>query len=105
MNIIFFGGTGMVGQGAFRECLLDSGVQQVLSIVRALSGQQHPKLHELVHTDFFDYSSIEPQLTGFDACFFCLGVTSAGMSEAQYSHLTHDLTLAAATTLANLNPT
>ncbi len=104
MNIIFFGATGMVGQGALRECLLDDGVRQVLSIVRAPSGQQHAKLRELVQTDFFDYTVVEPQLTGFDACFFCLGVTSAGMSEAQYTRVTHDLTLAAATMLARLNP-
>ena len=94
----------MVGQGVLRECLLDPDVQQILSIVRTPSGQQHPKLRELVHTNFFDYSAIEPQLTGYDACFFCLGVSSAGMDEAQYTHLTHDLTLAAATTLARLNP-
>src|SRR5580704_8487111 len=104
MNVILFGATGMVGQGVLRECLLDPDVQQILSIVRTPSGQQHPKLRELVHTNFFDYSAIEPQLTGYDACFFCLGVSSAGMDEAQYTHLTHDLTLAAATTLVRLNP-
>jgi uncharacterized protein YbjT (DUF2867 family) len=104
MNVIFFGATGMVGQGALRECLLDPDIHQVLSIVRSPSGQHDLKLRELVHTDFFDYTLIEPQLTGFDACFFCLGVTSAGLSEAKYTHLTHDLTLAAATTLARLNP-
>ncbi len=94
----------MVGQGVLRECLLDLEVQQILSIVRTPSGQQHPKLRELVHTDFFDYSAIEPQLTGYDACFFSLGVSSAGMDEAKYTHLTYDLTLTAATTLARLNP-
>jgi uncharacterized protein YbjT (DUF2867 family) len=104
MNVIFFGATGMVGQGALRECLLDPNIHQVLSIVRSPSSQRDPKLRELVHTDFFDYTSIEPQLTGFDACFFCLGVTSAGLSEANYTRLTHDLTLSAATTLARLNP-
>jgi uncharacterized protein YbjT (DUF2867 family) len=104
MNVILFGATGMVGQGVLRECLLDSRVQQVLSIVRTTGNQQHPKLRELIHTDFFDYSAIESQLTGFDACFFCLGVSSAGMDEAKYTHLTHDLTLAAASTLARLNP-
>jgi uncharacterized protein YbjT (DUF2867 family) len=104
MNVILFGATGMVGQGILRECLLDPGVQQVLSIVRTPSGQHNPKLLELVHTDFFNYSAIEPELTGFDACFFALGVSSAGMAEAQYTHLTYDLTLAAATTLARLNP-
>jgi uncharacterized protein YbjT (DUF2867 family) len=104
MNVILFGATGMVGQGVLRECLLDPDVHQVLSIVRTPSGQHDPKLRELVHADFFDYSTIEPQLTGFDACFFSLGVSSAGMSEEQYKHLTYDLTLAAATTLAKLNP-
>ena len=94
----------MVGQGVLRECLLDSNVQQILSIVRTPSGQQHPKLRELLHANFFDYSAIEPQLTGYDACFFSLGVSSAGMDEAKYTHLTYDLTLAAATTLAKLNP-
>ena len=102
MNVILFGATGMVGQGVLRECLLDSSVQQVLSIVRAPSGQQHAKLRELVHTDFFNYSAIEPQLTGYHACFFSLGVSSAGLDEAKYKHLTYDLTLAAATTLARL---
>ena len=94
----------MVGQGVLRECLLDPDVQQVLSIVRTPTNQQHPKLRELVHTDFFDYSGIESQLTGFDACLFSLGVSSAGMDEAKYTHLTYDLTLAAATTLARLDP-
>ena len=104
MKVILFGATGMVGQGVLRECLLDPDIQQVLSIVRTPSGQHDPKLRELVHADFFDYSAIEPGLTGFDACFFSLGVSSAGMPEAQYKHLTYDLTLAAATTLAKLNP-
>jgi uncharacterized protein YbjT (DUF2867 family) len=104
MNVILFGATGMVGQGVLRECLLDPDVHQILSIVRTPSGQQHPKLRELVHTDFFDYSAIEPQLTGFDACLFSLGISSSGMDETKYKHLTYDLTLAAATTLARLNP-
>jgi uncharacterized protein YbjT (DUF2867 family) len=104
MNVILFGATGMVGQGVLRECLLDPSVQQILSIVRTPSPQHEAKLRELVHTDFFNYSAIEPQLTGFDACFFSLGASSAGMDEAKYKHLTYDLTLAAATTLARLNP-
>jgi len=94
----------MVGQGVLRESLLDPDVKQVLTIVRSPTGQQHAKLRELVRTDLFDYSNIEADLTGFDACFFCLGVTSAGMTEEQYTRVTHDLTLAAATTLAKLNP-
>jgi uncharacterized protein YbjT (DUF2867 family) len=104
MNVIIFGATGMVGQGVLRECLLDPDVNQVLTIVRSPTGQQHAKLRELVRTDLFDYSNIEADITGFDACFFCLGVTSAGMTEEQYTRVTHDLTLAAATTLARLNP-
>jgi uncharacterized protein YbjT (DUF2867 family) len=104
MNVILFGATGMVGQGVLRECLLDPTVQRVLSIVRKPTGQQHPKLRELAHADFFNYSDIESQLTGFDACLFSLGVSSAGMAEPQYTHLTYDLTLAAAATLAKLNP-
>jgi uncharacterized protein YbjT (DUF2867 family) len=104
MNVILFGATGMVGQGILRECLLDPDVQLVLSVVRTTSGQQHQKLHELLHSNFFDYSEIESQLTGFDACFFSLGVSSAGMDEAKYTHLTYDLTLSAATTLARLSP-
>jgi uncharacterized protein YbjT (DUF2867 family) len=103
MNVILFGATGMVGQGVLRECLIDPGVNQILSIVRTPSGRQHPKLRELAHTNFFDYSAIEPQLTGYDVCFFSLGVSAAGMDEAKYTHLTYDLTLAAATTLARLN--
>jgi uncharacterized protein YbjT (DUF2867 family) len=104
MNVILFGATGMVGQGVLRECLLDSDVQWVLSIVRTPSGQHHEKLHELIHSNFFDYSEVESHLTGFDACFFSLGVSSAGIDEAKYTHLTYDLTLSAATTLAKLNP-
>jgi|SRR5271170_471195 len=104
MNVILFGATGMVGQGALRECLLDPEVHQILSIVRTPTNQQNPKLRELLHPDFFSYSDIEPQLTGFDTCIFTLGVSSAGMDEAKYTHLTHDLTLAAAATLARLNP-
>jgi uncharacterized protein YbjT (DUF2867 family) len=104
MNVILFGATGMVGQGVLRECLLDPDVHQILSIVRTPTTQQNPKLHELAHTDFFDYSDIEPQLTGFDTCVFTLGISSTGMDEPKYTHLTHDLTLAAASTLARLNP-
>jgi uncharacterized protein YbjT (DUF2867 family) len=104
MNVILFGATGMVGQGVLRECLLDPDVHQILSIVRTPTIQRDPKLQELVHADFFDYSTIESRLTGFDACLFSLGVSSAGMDEAKYTHLTYDLTLVAATTLAKLNP-
>jgi uncharacterized protein YbjT (DUF2867 family) len=103
MKVILFGATGMVGQGVLRECLLDEAVDQVLAIGRSPTGQSHPKLRELVHADLYDYSSLEAELTGFDACFFCLGVSSAGMTEAAYRRVTYDLTMAAATTLARLN--
>ncbi|WP_338829333.1 epimerase [Bradyrhizobium sp. 27S5] len=104
MKIILFGATGMVGQGVLRECLLDGGVERVLAVGRSLTGQRNAKLVELTCDNFVDYSAIEPQLTGYDACFFCLGVSSIGMDEARYRHLTYDVTLAAATTLARLNP-
>ena len=95
----------MVGQGVLRECLLDPDVDRVLSIMRAPTGQSKPKLRELEHKDFFDFSGIESELAGYDACFFCLGVSSAGMKEAAYRHVTYDITLAAARVLARLNPT
>jgi len=104
MNVLIFGATGMVGQGVLRECLLDSGVQSVLSIVRSASGEQHPKLRQLVHGNLLEYRAIEANLSGFDVCFFCLGVSSAGMSEDDYTRITYGYTLAAAETLARLNP-
>ena len=104
MNIILFGATGMVGQGVLRECLLDPDVETVLAVGRSPTGQQHAKLREIVHDNFLDYSAMESQLAGYDACFFCLGVSSVGMGEERYRHLTYDITLAAATTLAKLNP-
>ena len=73
MKVLLFGATGMVGQGVLRECLLDADVETILSIGRTAIGQSHNKLHELIHQNLLDYSSIEPQLSGFDACFFCLG--------------------------------
>jgi len=104
MKVLLFGATGMIGQGVLRECLLDPRVTEVLVIGRGPCGQVNPKLRELIHSDFFDYSAIEGELTGLDACCFCLGVTSAGLDESAYSRMTHDLTLAAATVLARLNP-
>ncbi len=104
MKVIIFGATGMVGQGVLRECLVDPGVERVLSVARRPSGKQDPKFKEILHADFFDYSAIEPELAGYDACFFCLGVSSVGMDAERYRHLTYDLTMAAATTLAKLNP-
>jgi uncharacterized protein YbjT (DUF2867 family) len=104
MKVILFGATGMVGQGVLRECLLDPGVESVLAVGRSPTGQRHAKLREIIHADFMDYSGIESELTGYDACFFCLGVSSVGMDAERYRHLTYDITLAAATTLSRLNP-
>jgi len=104
MRVVLFGATGMVGQGVLRECLLDPDVEIVLSVGRNATGQRHPKLRELVHRDFLDFSPIESELAGFDACFFCLGVSSAGMKADDYRRVTYDFTMAAARTLARLNP-
>ena len=104
MKVILFGATGMVGQGALRECLLDPGVDSVLTIGRSVTGQQHAKLHEIAQTDLANLSQIEDRLSGFDACFFCLGISAAGMTEDAYRRVTYDLTIAVATTLARLNP-
>jgi uncharacterized protein YbjT (DUF2867 family) len=104
MKVLVFGASGMVGQGVLRECLLDPDVESVVSIGRALTGQRHPKLRELVHNNFLDFSAIEDQLSGFDACFFCLGVSSAGMTEEQYERITYGFTVTAARVLARLNP-
>jgi len=104
MNVVLFGATGMVGQGVLRECLRDPQVTTVLSISRSATGQHHPKLRELIHSDFLDFSAIEDELSGFDACFFCLGVSSAGIKEQDYRRLTYDFTMAAARPLARLNP-
>jgi len=104
MKVILFGATGMVGQGVLRECLLDAGVESVLVVGRSPTGQTNARLREILHDNFVDFSAIESQMTGFDACFFCLGVSSVGMDEERYRHLTYDVTMAAATTLAKLNP-
>jgi uncharacterized protein YbjT (DUF2867 family) len=104
MKVILYGTTGMVGQGVLRECLLDAGVERVLSIGRNPSGQSHPKFREIVRADLLDYTDIESDLAGYDACFFTLGVSSAGMKEDAYRRITYDLTLAAARALARLNP-
>ncbi len=124
MKVIIFGATGMVGQGVLRECLLDPDVTAILSIGRGTTGQttllrqgfplrqdsegqvggQAPKLTEVVHKDFTDFSSLESRLRDYDACFFCLGVSSLGMSEKDYRHITFDFAMAAASVLAKQNP-
>jgi uncharacterized protein YbjT (DUF2867 family) len=104
VKAILFGATGMVGQGVLRECLLDPDVESVLTIGRSVTGQQHAKLHEIAQTNLSDLSAIEGRLSGYDACFFCLGVSAAGMNEEAYRRITYELTIAVAGTLARLNP-
>src|SRR5664279_3780598 len=104
MRVLIFGATGMVGQGILRECLLDPGVELVETVGRSSTGVTNPKLREVIHKDLWNYSSLEKELTGFDACFFTLGVTSAGMKEADYYRITYGITTAAAETLVRLNP-
>ena len=94
----------MVGEGVLLECLNHPDVGQVLVINRKPGGRSHPKLREIVHIDFFNLAPIEQQLIGFNACFFCLGVSSVGMSKEEYKHITYDLTLNLARLLAKLNP-
>jgi uncharacterized protein YbjT (DUF2867 family) len=104
VKAIIFGATGMVGHGVLRVCLLAPDVERVLAVGRRSMGQRHEKLRELVTRDLFDLGRHAAELTGFDACFFCLGVSSAGMSEPEYRRVTKDLTLAAGEVLARLNP-
>ena len=104
MNVLLFGATGMVGQGVLRECLLDAGVASVVSVGRSAANVSDPKLREIVHADLTNYAPIESQLSGFDACFFCLGISSAGLTEEQYTRVTYDITVRAAETLSRLNP-
>jgi uncharacterized protein YbjT (DUF2867 family) len=104
MNVLIFGATGMVGQGVLRECLLDPDVQLVQTVGRSVTGTQHPKLREVIHRNMSDFTSLADSLSGFDACFFCLGVSSAGMKADEYERLTYGITMAAAETLSRLNP-
>ena len=104
MKVILFGATGMVGQGVLRECLLDDGVKGVLAIGRNPTALKHPKLREVVRNDMFNFAVANEELQGYDACFFCLGVSSAGMTEADYTRMTYDLTLGWAKKLAGINP-
>jgi putative NADH-flavin reductase len=104
MRIVIFGSSGMVGQGALRECLGDWEVGQVLLVVRAPTGTTHEKLREIVQDNFLNFTPIENDLTGLDACLYCLGVTSSGTSEENYTRITYEFTIAAASTLLKLNP-
>ncbi|WDZ98220.1 epimerase [Herbaspirillum sp. WKF16] len=120
MKVLIFGASGMVGLGVLRECLVAADVTQVTTVGRSAADTSlfrrdredagfnravAGKLRQLAHADMFDYAAIESQLAGYDACFFCLGVSSLGMPEAEYARITYDLTLAAARTLRRLNPT
>lgn len=104
MNVVLFGATGMIGQGVLRECLLDPEVERVLAVGRRPLGQTHEKLRELQLADMMNYSSVLGALDGYDTCFYCLGATSAGMTEADYRRVTVDLAVAAGRALVGLNP-
>lgn len=101
---IIFGATGMVGEGVLHVSLNQPDVESVLVVGRNPCGVIHPKLREIIHRDFFDFSGIESELKGHNACFFCLGISSVGKTEEFYRHITYDLTMAAAKTLSRLNP-
>src|SRR5262249_22843078 len=103
MKVILFGGTGMVGQAVLRECLLHPGVESVVAVALRATGRSDPKLREVVRQDLFDFSVRGDEFRSLDACFFCLGVSSAGMSDAEYTRLTYDLTLGWARALAAMN--
>jgi uncharacterized protein YbjT (DUF2867 family) len=104
IKAIITGATGMVGEGVLLECLAHPDVEQVLVINRKPGGVSHPKLREIIHADFFDLTPIAPQLAGYNACFFCLGVSSVGLDKDEYKRLTYDLTLGFARTVARANP-
>jgi uncharacterized protein YbjT (DUF2867 family) len=104
MRVILFGASGMVGQGVLRECLRDGRVSEVVAVVRTPLGRADARLTELVHHDFADFSALREQFRGFDACFFCLGVSSVGQSAEAYRRITYDYTLAAARELAAASP-
>jgi uncharacterized protein YbjT (DUF2867 family) len=104
MRVVIFGGSGMVGQGALRQCLRDPEVEQVVSVVRAPTGTTHEKFREIVHKNFLDFTPIENELTGLNACLYCLGVTSTGTKEEDYTRITYEFTRAAARTLLKVNP-
>lgn len=104
MNVIILGSTGMVGKGVLLECLEDSDIKNILVLSRQTCNINHDKLREIIHENFFDFSEIKEQLKGFDACFFCLGVSAAGLDEKKYSKITYDLTLGFAQIMLEQNP-
>jgi uncharacterized protein YbjT (DUF2867 family) len=104
MRVIVFGASGMVGHGALRACLLDDTVTEVLAVVRSPLPLEHPRLRQITHSDFTDYTAVQDRLNGLDACFFCLGISSFGRGEEEYTRVTHGYTLAAARALLTANP-
>ena len=104
IRTIITGATGMVGEGVLHECLQHADVEKVLVINRKPCGVKHPKLTEIIHSNFLDFSPIEAQLKGYNACYFCLGVSSVGMKEPEYTRFTYDLTMHVAKTLIKQNP-
>jgi uncharacterized protein YbjT (DUF2867 family) len=104
MKVLIFGATGMVGQGVLLECLRDTDVELVVTLGRTATGVRDPKVREIVHRDLLNYGGMEDSLAGFDACFFCLGVASSGMKEADYECLTYGFTMVAADVLSRVNP-
>jgi hypothetical protein len=104
VRVIVTGATGMVGEGVVHECLISNEVEAVLVVSRKTTGIKHPKLKELLLPDFFDLSSVQSQMAGYNACFFCLGVSSVGISQETYERLTFQLTMGFATVVAAQNP-
>ncbi|QFZ72487.1 NAD(P)H-binding protein [Streptomyces fagopyri] len=104
MRVALFGASGMVGQGVLRACLQDGEVEEVVLVARTPLKARHPKIREVLHTDFTDFGAIQGELEGLDACFFCLGVSSAGRDEEEYTRITYDFTLAAARAVSVNNP-
>lgn len=103
-KVIITGATGMIGKGVLLECLDHNEISEVLTIGRTATGIQHPKLKEMVHNDFTDFSSVKDQLIGYDGCFFCLGISAAGLKEEQYKIITYDFAMTLAKTLCDINP-
>jgi uncharacterized protein YbjT (DUF2867 family) len=104
VKVLLFGATGMVGQGVLRECLIDPSVERVVTVGRHPTDDRHPKLRELVYPDLSTLAPLEPQLSGFDACLYCIGVSALGMTEAQYTRVNYDLTIGVARTLLRTSP-
>ena len=104
LNVIITGATGMIGEGVLHESLNHPDVKKVLVITRKTAGYSHPKLTEILHDDFLDFSSIKDRLSGYNACYYCIGVTSLGKNEAEYTKFTYTMTMNLAAILAEMNP-